>query len=725
VAIEQLSTHSYPRVKAPVTQTSPTHCLWLPNRHKSDEKNRFKVFFAVEDISVNGTLWSAIGFWTFTAGCGGKLECGDGTKEVDGECISSTDSDPDSIPDQDGDGFVSADDCDDTEAAAHPGADERCDGIDNDCDGQIDEDDAIDQSIFFSDLDGDGYGTADSPITACSQPENTVGDDTDCDDTNIGVHPGAIEVWYDGIDSDCAGDVDDDRDGDGFAGGPDGSDCDDEEPLAYPLAEEVCGDGIDNNCDGSLGECGLSGEIMAIEAHARLLGAGDDTFAGASVSFLGDITEDTIPDMLIGSPRLDTDLGANVGGAIVVGGSVSGIIDLTEQHGIYGVETGWMAGTGVKSAGDLNLDGTEDLLIIVPGDGGAELEGIDTGDATSAPRAGAVHFFGGPVTSDTNLNTSIHMFRGFHTDHGIGAVTVLGDQDGDGRNEVAFGLSNDDHRGDGAGAVIVVNSPWSGDTSPDEGFRLSGSGPGEAAGSSLASPGDLNGDGLDDLLVGAPMAESAPPGSPHDETDPVRVDAGAVYVLYGPIRRDMFLDDADAIYVGENDSDHAGSTLAATGDLNDDGIADIMIGAPGWDRESPDTGTAYIVYGPAARGGSLGGAHVKLRGVEGYGRAGFALSGAGDTDGDGHREVLIGADRANSGAGIVYLLQGHITGTHDVDNGIAHFVGSTVGDAFGTAIAGGKDMNGDGLDDILIGAPGEDTAGDNAGAAYLFLGEPR
>ncbi|MGB0638834.1 MAG: MopE-related protein [Myxococcota bacterium] len=676
---------------------------------------------------MNFSPWITISFLALTTGCGSKLVCGPGTEESGGECVGThvDQTDPDIDEDGDGDGFISANDCDDTEAAAYPGADERCDGIDNDCDGQTDESDAIDQSTFFSDLDGDGYGNADSPITACEAPSNTVEDDTDCDDTDISVNPGATEVWYDGVDSDCAGDVDDDRDGDGFPGGPDGTDCDDEEPLAYPMAEEICGDGIDNNCDGSLGECGLSGEIMAIEAHARLLGAGDDTYAGASVAFLGDINDDTFSDMLIGSPRLDTTLGANVGGVTIVSGSISGITELAELPGIYGVQAGWLAGSGVVAPGDLNLDGTEDLLIIVPGDDGVEPESLDTGDPLAVTHAGAVHFFSGPITRDTLLDTSIHMFRGEITNHGIGAVSVIGDQGGDGRSEVTFGLSNDDRRGDGAGAVIMINSPWSGDTGPDEGLRLGGSGPGEAAGSALASPGDLNGDGLDDLIIGAPMAESAPPGSPYEAADSVRVDAGAVYVVYGPILRDLFLDDADAIHVGEHDSDHAGSTLAAPGDVNGDGLDDLMVGAPGWDREYPDTGTAYIVYGPAARGGTLGGAHVKLRGVEGYGRAGFSISGAGDTDGDGHREVLVGADQAGSGAGVVYLIHGHIPGTHDVDEGIAQFVGASVGDSFGTSIAGGMDMNGDGLDDILIGAPGEDTAGDNAGAAYLYLGEPR
>ena len=220
------------------------------------------------------------------------------------------------------------------------------------------------------------------------------------------------------------------------------------------------------------------------------------------------------------------------------------------------------------------------------------------------------------------------------------------------------------------------------------------------------------------------MAESTAPG-PFTSEDATYVNAGAVYVLQGPIIRDIFLDDADGIHVGEHDNAHAGSTLAAGGDLNGDGLPDILIGAPDFDHDMPDVGAAYLIHGPATYSGSLSDANARLLGTDGAGRAGISLAAAGDIDGDGTREFLVGADRANGGAGIVYLVPGNTLGTMNLSDTNTHFIGANAGDWFGRSVSADVDINGDGLADILIGAPGDDTSGDNAGAAYIFLGERR
>ena len=107
-------------------------------------------------------------------------------------------------------GYVdNTDDCDDTTDAASPAEAEVCDEIDNDCDGDIDEDDASDALTWYADLDGDSYGNASSSTTACEEPSGYVGDDTDCDDTDDTVYPDAAEL-YDGLDNDCDGDIDED-----------------------------------------------------------------------------------------------------------------------------------------------------------------------------------------------------------------------------------------------------------------------------------------------------------------------------------------------------------------------------------------------------------------------------------------------------------------------------------------------------------------------------------
>ncbi len=218
---------------------------------------------------------------------------------IDDDCDGEIDEDDasdasDWYVDADGDGYGDADevvqacdqpdgtsgddtDCDDTDAAVNPGADEVCNGIDDDCDGEIDEADATGGDTFYADDDGDGYGDADDTTTACSQPEGYVDDDTDCDDTNWAINPGATE-FCNGIDDDCDGDVDEgdaanastwyaDADGDGFGDAdspldaceqPDGyvsddTDCDDTVHTTFPGADELCND-VDDDCDGEVDE---------------------------------------------------------------------------------------------------------------------------------------------------------------------------------------------------------------------------------------------------------------------------------------------------------------------------------------------------------------------------------------------------------------------------------------------------------------------------------------
>jgi hypothetical protein len=218
---------------------------------------------------------------------------------LDNDCDAAVDEDAVDAPtfytDQDGDGFgdpaspvracskppgtATLDtDCDDTQASIHPGAAEYCDGIDHDCDGLTDEAGSIDATVFYADQDGDGFGDASAPTSACSQPTGYVADMTDCDDGSSAVHPGAAELCN-RIDDDCDGQVDEDAtdastfyadtDGDSFGdpGAPvkacatptgyvaDDTDCDDEDAAISPAGLEVC-DTADNDCDGRIDEAG-------------------------------------------------------------------------------------------------------------------------------------------------------------------------------------------------------------------------------------------------------------------------------------------------------------------------------------------------------------------------------------------------------------------------------------------------------------------------------------
>jgi len=150
--------------------------------------------------------------------------------------------------DLDHDGFKD-DDCDDSNAAVYPGAPERCDGLDDNCDGQVDEG-ATDAPTYYADADGDGYGAADNSLTACSMPDGYVDNADDCNDASTAYHPGAPDESCDAPDDyNCDGSIGfADADGDGSSAC---DDCDDADAARHPGATELC-DGVDNDCDGAV-----------------------------------------------------------------------------------------------------------------------------------------------------------------------------------------------------------------------------------------------------------------------------------------------------------------------------------------------------------------------------------------------------------------------------------------------------------------------------------------
>lgn len=219
------------------------------------------------------------------------------------------DDDQDGVSEHDGD-------CDDADPSRFPGAVDSCDGNDNDCDGQVDEDAGI---TWYADRDGDGFGDDAEPSVACDPGDGWVQLGEDCDDTRASIHPDAVETC-DGVDEDCDGAIDDnvdgapawyvDADGDGYTVGEDGAvsaceepagyssasaeeDCDDANAGVYPDAPEVCGDGVVNAC-GGVSECRYSGPTELAEPLLE-----NDLGGGLASDAVVDVDGDDYPDLLV------------------------------------------------------------------------------------------------------------------------------------------------------------------------------------------------------------------------------------------------------------------------------------------------------------------------------------------------------------------------------------------------------------------------------------------
>jgi hypothetical protein len=229
---------------------------------------------------------------------------------------------------------------------------------------------------------------------------------------------------------------------------------------------------------------------------------------------------------------------------------------------------GDVAGTSV-AAGDFNNDGNDDLVIGALGEGSS----------------GAVYLVYGPVSGTSSLAAADSKLTGEAAGDQAGERVAAGDLNGDGSDDLIIGVPDESSAASLAGAVYVVLAPVPTGSLSTADAKLTGGAAGDLAGNSVAA-GDLDGDGTDDLLIGATDERTA--GS----------QAGAAYVAYGPVSGTSSLAAADAKLIGEAAGDIAAGSLAA-GDVNGDGVSDLIVGARLQDGGGTNAGAAYVVYGPA------------------------------------------------------------------------------------------------------------------------------
>jgi len=361
----------------------------------------------------------------------------------------------------------------------------------------------------------------------------------------------------------------------------------------------------------------------------------------------------------------------------------------------------------MAGGGDVDGDGYDDLAL------GA------TGSDVGGSSRGAVYLFLGSEdgwAGDVDAATADAWWYGVGMNLGT-AVAVAPDVNGDGYDDLLMSAGGDGVSN--AGKVYLVLGRESGWAPSQSAAVADASWQGEGAfyhaGTALAGVGDVDGDGLGDLLIG-------------DSGGPTY--AGQAYLVLGRSSGwalDESTSAADLVLRGEGASDNAGATLAGGGDLDGDGLADMVVSAYGW---NDDRGKIYVVFGDT--GGwpdelELSAADGSFQGEDEDDYAGLGLAVAGDVDGDGYDDALIGAyDRAADSAGIVYLVLGRSSGwasnvplQYGAD---ASFVGEVAGDSLGHSVDGAGDVNADGLADILIGATGTDDPEEHCGSALVFLG---
>jgi hypothetical protein len=464
----------------------------------------------------------------------------------------------------------------------------------------------------------------------------------------------------------------------------------------------------------------------------RVDGATASDFSGSHIAGVGDVNGDGVRDFVTTAPGADNNGRADSGSSYVVLAGSTGRIDLSDPGSqgfrIDGAASGDNSGSSVAGAGDLNGDGIDDLLIGAPG-----------ADNNGRQGAGSTYVVFGGASVDVDLGTLGS--RGFRIDgatagdNGGWSVADAGDVNGDGIDDLLIGAPGADNNGrtnSGSAYLVFGGSTTDVDLNVlgDRGYRIDGPGVPAVVGASVAGAGDVNGDGYDEMLV---RADSPNPGST----------GGSAYVVFGG----GDTDDVDLGAVGTRGwridgidiFDGAGVLklwTAGAGDANADGFDDILIGAPGADHNGrTDSGSAYLVFGgdpDPVDLQSLGTRGYRIDGAKKYDRVGRAVAGAGDVNADGYDDLLIGAWRANTNGvrdtGATYVIFGGCTTAVDLadvgDRGL-RITGAAKGDYSGQSVAGAGDVNADGYDDLLIGAP---WAGNNdryqSGSTYLVSGHP-
>jgi Ca2+-binding RTX toxin-like protein len=449
---------------------------------------------------------------------------------------------------------------------------------------------------------------------------------------------------------------------------------------------------------------------------------------GFAVSSAGDFNGDGFDDVMVSVPSYGASWSPYTGGVdgkgatYIVFGKAGGFTDVTlgsttssDWIRIDGAAVGDRTGQSVASLGDINGDGFDDVVIGAPY--------ADVNGRWSSGIGYVVYGNASGANIDLAHFDASHGFRIIGAQFGSAgySVSVAGDVNGDGLVDLLIGAPESAVGGVYfAGSTYLVYGSNSGadvdlaNLTPSQGIRIDGTGTGES-GSSVASAGDINGDGIVDLVIGAP--DASPNG---------REEAGAAYVIFGKtgglsnINLTNLAPSDGFRITGAAAGDQAGYSVSSAGDFNGDGFADIIIGAPYADPDGrTNSGSAYVIFGKASGFGDIDLANLnaadgfRIDGPPGYlfgNLAGFSVAGAGDIDGDGYSDLIVGVPNAGYLSGAAYVIYGEPSsavnkmGTAGADRLFGGDFNDSLSGGDGNDVLGGKAG-----DDLLTGGAGADT----------------
>lgn len=670
------------------------------------------------------------------------LACEDTTKESVTECEEKLWYD-----DQDMDGFgnpyFSTTSCIQPET----GADNS-----NDCNDSNAEE--FPGAIWYRDIDGDGFGDPEQALEACLTPVGYVKDSTDCDDLDGTRNP--ENDWY--LDSD------DDNFGDSNSpiasceadetASPNSGDCNDQDWLIHPEANEICDD-IDNDCDDIIDD-----EDPDIDIYTQVPlfedidgdGFGSDILVGQGCpnSSLGspvsndcdDSNAEIYPDRLDYLDDIDSDCDG-----------------ISDKHIISSALKYWTSDVSSSGFGafletkDLDGDGKREILVgthaLNSNSGGAKLiagnadmdqvgfpsEGLSWEGITEGDNAGVTLGFAGDFNGD---GTEDLIISAYNHDGNTGKAFVissdmpsgsladailivgnntvdsyfgrsfiaLGDLNSDGMDEILISANKDDRQGNNRGSITIIQG---GDTTPIllEDVGLFGESNGDNFGYHMADMGDPDGDGITNYGVGAPFCDDGP------------TNAGCMYLFSRSDFLNGLPETLDGIhrFWGTQESEYMGYQIANAGDFDGDGLDDMLFGSANYDAIEDDEGAAYLMLGSNSDfENSLEHSHLLMLGAEANDYTGRHMKGLEDIDGDGKADIAIvshTSDNHRNNSGVVYgVLGGREAGTfflaEDADFKI---VAESSNDYIGRGIAPAGDINQDGFSDFWIGASGASSFG--------------